>query len=230
MNKEWNNVEFKFGTSPEVAIDLCVTDFGSRMGLMDKLSHRKAAKEALTDVLKNLKKEDDEEESTKDPQKVTIHYEGKGGLTALVLNGEPSTFVLQTHLRKAFASLLKAEDKDQYVNFSIIGLKDSLAKQVLGSVASMAVLVRYKPELFGKKHKSQKKLGKLTLNIQTSLNKKQALEIIDEGRVLGYCNNQVRYLAELPSNILNPTSYYERIQSVAKELKVECNFFGCEGT
>lgn len=218
MNKEWNNVEFKFGTSSDSQIDFAVADFGSRMGVVDRLSSRKLAKEAFTEKLKELKKDQNE------PQKIFIPYEGRGGMTALILQGEVSTFTLQTQLRKAFSGQMKLSEKDLSINLSILGVKDSVAKQILSAMGSLAVLIRFSPEVFGKKASEVKKQGKFTFHIQTSLQKKIAEEILNEGRTLGFCNNQVRYLADLPSNVLNPSSYYERIQSIAKEIKVDCEF------
>ncbi len=223
MTKDWNDVDFKFGQAVGGLYDAVVTDYGSRMTLTERLANRKLAKEALNDALKELKKDDPEGES-RDPHRLTIHYEGKGHLTALLLHGEPNAFVLQTHLRKAFAGMLKTDGKDKVVQLSLNGLNESAAQQVLNAFAALAVLVRFKPETFGKKQKDQKKQGKLTVYVQTTLKQKLAEHAIEEGRILAVCNNQVRFLADLPGNVLNPKSYREKVEMLAKELKVDYEF------
>ena len=50
--------------------------------------------------------------------------------------------------------------------------------------------------------------------------------MIEEGKILGLGNNQVRYLAELPSNVLHPRSYREKAEKLAKDLKVKFEFMG----
>lgn len=138
--------------------------------------------------------------------------------------GNPGTYFLQEAVRKAFASFLTADENDREVSVSLKGLKEDHAKEVLQWIAALAVIVRFRSESFGKKQKERKKLGKLTLHIQTGLNKKIAESQVFEGQVLGFCNNQVRYLADLPSNVLNPKSYREKAAAIAKELKVDYEF------
>jgi leucyl aminopeptidase len=115
------------------------------------------------------------------------------------------------------------------VNVNLRGLKESAVKEVMGWIASLAHIVRYRPEVFGKKKTEEKPLGKLTVYFESGLNKKVAVDVIKEGQILGFCNNQVKYLADLPSNILNPATYRDRIQKMVKELtgdgaKIEMSF------
>ncbi|MBC7396888.1 MAG: leucyl aminopeptidase family protein [Bdellovibrionales bacterium] len=222
MIQEWNNIEFKFGNSPETVDQIAVVEYGSRMSLMDVLKNRAAAKEALSEQLKKIKKEEDSHE----PKTVSIAFEGKGALNALVLMGDPGAYFLQTAFRKSFLSVLKTDEEDKTVQVSLRGLKESTAEEALNWIASLAFIARYRPEVFGKKANERKKFGKLTVMIDTALNKKRAEEIAEEGCVLGYANNQVRYLAELPSNILHPKSYRDRAEKVAKDLNVEFQFLG----
>jgi leucyl aminopeptidase len=222
MIHEWNAIEVKLGLRSEVTERLAVVDFGSRMGLMDILEGRAAAKEALSAELKKIKK--DEEQTG--PKTIRIPFEGKGGLTALLHSSESKAFQSQTALRKAFLESLKTDEASKEVQLSLRGLKDSHAEEYLNWVVSLAVIARYRPPVFGKKAKDQKSLGKLTLHVDTSLPKKVAEGIIQEGLLLGFANNQVRHLAELPSNVLHPGTYRERAEKLAKELKVKCEFLG----
>jgi leucyl aminopeptidase len=80
--------------------------------------------------------------------------------------------------------------------------------------------------VYGKKSAEQKKQGKLTVHFDVPVQKRLAEQAIEEGRVLGCANNQVRFLAELPSNVLHPKSYRERAEKLAKELKVRFEFLG----
>ena len=225
MNQEWNNVEIKFGVNDASAYDVYVADFGSRMTLMDALKNKALAKETLTEELKKIKKDED----TNETKSFKISYEGKGGLYALILSGDPGAYFLQEALRKLAAPVFSNKESDRDVNVNLRGLKDAHAKSFLSWVASLAYLTRFRPESYGKKNGEQKKLGKLTLHIQTGLNKKTAETIMDEGRILGICNNQVRLLADMPSNILNPKSYREKIETLAKELKVPFKFIDKKG-
>jgi leucyl aminopeptidase len=106
------------------------------------------------------------------------------------------------------------------------GVKDKNAETTLNWIASLATIARYRPEVYGKKADAQKKLGKLTVFIDTAVHKKQAEAALEEGKILGYANNQVRFLAELPSNVLHPKSYRDRAQALAKNLGVSFEFLG----
>ncbi|MBS1960253.1 MAG: leucyl aminopeptidase family protein [Bdellovibrionales bacterium] len=220
LQEEWNNVEFKPGRNRDAAYDLAVVDFGSRQSLTDLVSDRPAAKAQLADELKKLKKDED----TKEPKTIRISYEGKGGLTALILMGDPGAYFAQDALRKAFCGVVGVEDQSREINLSLRGLRDVNAKTYLSWISSLAIIARFRSEVYGKKSADLKKLGAVTIHYQTSLNKRVAEECISEGRILGVCNNQVKYLADLPSNVLNPRTYLTKVQALAKQLKAECNF------
>lgn len=226
MNQEWKNIEFKFGNSSDIAEQLAIVDFGSRMSLMDNLKNRVHAKETLSEQLKKIKKEDE----NLDPKSIHIAFEGKGSLNALIHMGDAGAYFLQTTLRKAFLATLtpgeEPTEKTKEVQLSLRGLKESHAKSYLNWVVSLALIARYRPDVYGNKLKDRKKYGKLVLHIDTSLNKKVAEDIIEEATLLGLANNQVKHLAELPSNVLHPKSYRERAQAIAKNLKVEFEFWG----
>ncbi len=223
MNQEWKNIEFKLGNNPDIAEQLAVADYGSRMSLMDNLKNRTQAKSALSEELKKLKKD----EENHDPKTIKISFEGKGGLSAVVHMGDAGAYFLQTALRKAFlAALTPSNEEHKDIQINLRGLKESHAKTYLNWVASLAVIARYRPEVYGKKADDRKKYGKTTIYVDSSLNKKLADSIIEEGTLLGLANNHVRHLAELPSNVLHPKSYRERAESVAKELKVDFEFLG----
>jgi len=220
--KEWKNVDFKVNSAPERShYDLVVADYGSRMTVVDVLKNRPAAKEAVSEELKKIKKDDD---SSNEPRTVSVNYEGKGGLRAVILTGNSDAYFLQDAIRQAFASFLTVEEEDREVSVSLKGLKDDHARDVLQWIASLAVLTRFRSEAYGKKQKERKKLGKLTVYFQTGLNRNLAENRIFEGRVLGFCNNQVRYFADLPGNVLNPKGYREKVSALAKEWKVEFEF------
>lgn len=219
MNQEWKNVEFQFGRDPQAKFDLVVTDFGSRMMVMHVLDEHEntgtLAKTQAQDELKKIKKED----SKPEVKSFSVSYEGQGSMAVAVFCGQPSAFQSQTVLRKLFADKLLPSDEPLSVNLNLRGLKESHAREILGWVASLCHIVRYRPEVFGKRQTEQKSLGKLTVYIDSALNKKQAIETIKEGQILGFCNNQVKYLADLPSNVLHPAGYRERIQKMVKELQ-----------
>lgn len=229
MIQEWKNVEFQFGRDPQAKYDLVVTDFGGRMTVQQVLDEHEntgsLAKSKAQDELKKLKKDDENPEV----KTFSIAYEGEGGLTAAIFCGTPNAYFSQTAIRKAFASKLKPSEEDLIVNVNLRGLKESQAKEVMGWIASLAHIVRFRPQVFGKKETEQKPMGKLTVYLESGLNRKVAVEVIKEGQILGFCNNQVKYLADLPSNILNPATYRERIQKMVKELtsegaKIEMSF------
>jgi leucyl aminopeptidase len=222
MNQEWNNIEFKFGNNPGIFEQLAVVEYGSRQTLMENLKDRPQAKETLSEELKKIKKED----GVHDPKSLKIPFEGKGALNALIHMGDAGSFFLQTALRKAFLSVLTPGEENKEIQVSLRGLKESSAKLYLNWIVSLAMIARYRPEVFGKKAEEKKKFGKVTVQIDTGLNKKQAESIVEEGRILGLANNQVKYLAELPSNVLHPKSYREKAAALAKELKVEFEFLG----
>jgi leucyl aminopeptidase len=229
MIQEWKNVEFQFGHDPQAKFDLVITDFGSRMTIMHILDEHEntgtLAKTKAQDELKKIKKDDDSPEV----KTFSVSYEGEGSMTALIFCGQPSKFVSMTALRKAVADKLLPGEEDLSVNVNLRGLKESQAKEIMGWMASLGHIVRYRPEVFGKKQTERKPIGKLTVYFETSLNKKVSIDAIKEGQILGFCNNQVKHLADLPSNILNPTTYREKVQSMVKELnangaKIESNF------
>ncbi len=229
MIEEWKNVEFQFGHDPQAKYDLVVCDFGSRMTVMHVLDEHEntgtLAKTKAQDEMKKIKKDDD----APDVKSFSVSYEGEGAMTALIFCGQPSAFVSQTALRKAIVKKITPAEEDFSVNVNLRGLKDEQAKEIMGWVASLAHIVRYRPEVFGKKKTDQKPQGKLTVFFETSLNKKVSIEIIKEGQILGFCNNQVKHLADLPSNILNPTTYRDFVQKMVKELnsdgaKIESSF------
>lgn len=229
MIQEWKNVEIQFGRDPQAKNDLVVTDFGNRNNILHVLEHHEntgtMAKTQAQEELKKIKKEDDAPEV----KTFSISYEGQGALTAAIFCGQPATFFAHTAIRKAFAKELTPTEESLVVNVNLRGLRDNLAKDVMGWIAALAQVVRYRPEVYGKKQSEQKPLGKLTIYFETSLNKKFCQEVIAEGQILGFCNNQVKYLADLPSNVLHPDSYREKIQKMVKELsgegyKIEVNF------
>ncbi len=229
MIQEWKNVEFNFGHDPQAKYDLVICDFGSRMTIMHMLDEHEntgtLAKTKAQDELKKIKKEEDSPEV----KSFSVSYEGEGAMTGVIFCGQPSSFVSMTSLRKAIADKLLPSEEDMSVNVNLRGLKESQAKEIMGWVASLSHLVRYRPEVFGKKSADRKPIGKLTVFFETGLNKKVSIETIKEGQILGFCNNQVKYLADLPSNILNPASYREKIQTMVKEVnaegaKIEMNF------
>ena len=226
MIQEWNGIEFKFGNQSDVVDQIALVDFGSRIALLDLLKTRTAvkdaAKESLSEQLKKIKKDEDQHE----PKTIHVAFEGKGGLTALILNGDPGAYFLQDAFRKSFLSVLKVEEEDKRVQVFLRGLNEKHAGIAINWICSLAVIARYRPQVYGKKADEQKKLGKLTIFIDTNLPKKLADEALNEGKILGYANNQVRYLAELPSNILNPKTYRERVQTLAKGLGVSFEFLG----
>jgi len=229
MNQEWKNVEFQFGRDPQAKYDLVVTDFGSRMTIQHVLDEHEntgsLAKTQAQDELKKIKKDDE----ISDVKSFSIPYEGQGSMEAIIFCGQPTSYVAQTAIRKAFASKLIPTEENLIVNVNLRGLKEVQAKEIMGWIASLSHIVRFRPEVFGKKHTDRKAMGKLTVFFESGLNKKVSIEVIKEGQILGFCNNQVKYLADLPSNILNPTTYREKIQKMVKEMssegsKIEMNF------
>jgi leucyl aminopeptidase len=222
MNQDWNTVEIKLSSHPQAQHHLAIADYSSRMILMELLDGRTKAKEVLSSELKKIKKDD---EST-EPKKIEIGFEGKGGLTALLWTGEGSAYSRQVAIRKTFLSALSTDEDAKEIAVSLRGLKDRDAEACLNWMVSLALMSRYRSPVFGKKANDQKALGKLTLYVDTGLAKKDAETVIQEARALGFANNQVRHLAELPSNILHPGTYRERAERIAKELKVKCRFLG----
>jgi leucyl aminopeptidase len=223
MIQESNNIEFKFGNQSDVVDQIAVADFGSRMTLIESLKTRPGAKDAVSEQLKKLKKD----ENSQEPKTIKVSFEGKGGFAAVILNGDPGAYFLQDAFRKTFLDAFKAEDEtDHRVQVFLHGVKEKNAELAINWIASLAYISRYRAPMFGKKLEDQKKLGKLTVFIDTGLNKKQAEAALEEGKILGYANNQVRHLAELPSNVLHPKSYRDRAHAVAKELGVSFEFLG----
>jgi leucyl aminopeptidase len=230
FNHKACKVEFAFGQDANSKHDLFVIDYASRMALVERVAKRPSVKDVLTEALKELKKHEGETEEAA-PQVIRIPYDGKGALIAVILQGSCTSFALQTAMRKAFHAVLSQSVKEEAkkvetVNFAIIGLKDTLARSVLNWVSALAVMGRFQMEVFGKKAKDAKKFPKLNLHIQSPVSQAAALECLEEGRILGAANNQVRYLAELPSNVLNPNTYSEFAQGLAKDLKVKAVFHG----
>ncbi len=222
MNQEWNNIEFKLGNKSEVKDQLAIADFGSRMAITESLKNHPGAKEAFSEELKKIKKDED----ALDPKTIHVSFEGKGGLIAFLHMGDAGAYALQTSLRKTFFECLKTEEENKEVQISLKGLKENHAKMYLNWMVSLAMMARYRPEVYGKKAKDQKKQGKLTVFVDSALSKKIAEEVIEEGKILGFGNNQVRYLAELPSNVLHPRSYRDKAEKLAKDLKVKFEFMG----
>jgi leucyl aminopeptidase len=202
MKNEWSvDVEFLSFLKPEKNSDLlAVCEYGSRSTLSQWVSDFADAKELLAEELKKIKKEDNDTA----PKTISIGFEGKGSLKAFIHLGDQSNFLLQTAFRKAFASHFACDEESKTVFVTLRGLKESTARTYLNWVVSLAMLSRYRPEVFGKKKESQKALGALKLVIDTGLNKKVAQEIASEAQVMAYANNQVRYLAELPRSSQKP--------------------------
>jgi leucyl aminopeptidase len=233
LKKVWDqmdpqDVEFNFGLNIQAETDLCVVDFGSRISLLERVAKKPAAKEYLQEALKELKKPESKSDSIKSaaPQVIRVPYEGKGQLIAVILMDECSTFVLHTAIRKAFSGVLNPSEKvNLSVNLMIAGMKESLAKSILSAVASLSILVRFRPVVFGKKAKDQKRAGSLTVHIQSPVAKPEADALIEEACILAASNNQVRFLSEVPGNILEPVSYRGFAESVAKDLGVQSKFY-----
>lgn len=222
MNQEWNLIEFKLGLKSDLNDHMAIADFGSRMGIMDLLQGRARAKDAYSEELKKMKKEEGE----KEPKSLSISFEGKGAMSVFLHASGASSYALQTALRKAVFDGFKTAEDPREVQVHLKGLKEKEAVRYLNWVSTLAVLSRYRPEVFGKKAAERKKLGKLTVHVDVALPKKIAEQAIEEGRLLGLANNQVRYLAELPSNVLHPRTYREKAEKLAKELKVKFEFLG----
>lgn len=215
----WNNVKFEHGLISDADFEFAVVEYGSRQSLVERLVRFPKAKEQLQKELKEIKKE----EGKTEPKSIQISFEGKGGLHAVILMGECSTFSLHECMRKTFVSGLKPEAKNEIngavkkVNFSVMTSKNT--HEILSAFSSLALIARYTPQVFGKKQSEQKELQGTIVGVHAAGNKKQNELSIKEGQVLGFCNNQVKYLADLPSNVLNPKNYRERAQEMAKELR-----------
>jgi leucyl aminopeptidase len=213
MTQDWNSLELKLGLKSDLTYHLAVTSYGSRMVLMDLLKNRATAKDALSSELKKIKKDEESPEA----KTIRVSFEGKGGLTALVLQGDSKAYASQVALRKAFLNELKVDEEGREIQVSLRGLTDDDAVSYLNWIASLAVISRYRSPVFGKKAKDQKPLGKLVIHFDTGVSKKAAESALHEGMTLGFANNQVRHLAELPSNILHPGTYRERAEQLAKD-------------
>ncbi len=222
MNQDWNSVEIKLGAAPHAPEQIAIADEASRMVLMELVGERPRAKEALSHELKKAKKEDGPAE----PKKIAIPFEGKGGLTALLVSGEGSAYSRQTAIRKAFLPVLSTEEESKDIAVSLRGLRENDQELCLDWIVALAILSRYRSPVFGKKGGERKPLGKITIHVDSVIAKKRAEGIIHEARVLGLANNQVRHLAELPSNVLHPGTYREHAAKIAKELKVKFRFLG----
>jgi leucyl aminopeptidase len=226
MIQEWNAIEFKAGFRPDAQEQLSVADFGSRMAWMEILGGRNRAKEALSAELKKLKKPEEGDA----PKTLRISFEGKGGFTGFLHATRAGAYLRQTEFRRAFLQALTPGEEAREVQFTLKGLKDQDAAEYLNWLGALSVIARYRTPVFGKKSQDEKPLGKLTVWFESSLSKKDAEAAIEEGRLLGFANNQVRHLAELPSNILHPGTYRERAEAIAKELsknaRVKCSFIG----
>lgn len=215
-SQDWNNVKFENGLLANAEYELLVVDYGSRQVLVDGLSTRPIAKEKVQTLLKEIKKE----EGKNEPKTLEVSFEGRGGLKALILMGECSTYVLHESLRKFFTDTLKPDaGKKESKNINLTLQTQKRSFEILSAFASLSILSRYRPQTFGKKQADEKEQQSTLIGLKSTLSKKEMDQALQEGRVLGFYNNQTKYLAELPSNILTPKNYHEYATQKIKELK-----------
>lgn len=179
-------------------------------------------------------KVDDLLEKTKDgkelspPHALDLICDGGGSVHYLFLD-ELKNGATRPHLeflRDSALKILKRE-REEIVRFDLSGLKDRDAAMVLEWIASLVAIAEWHPPLYGKKHKkqSEKKPKHKTVEIVTALKPKDVAGVLAEGQALGEANNLVRTLANMPSNDLNPIRYLELIESRAKMLGYQIEFY-----
>src|SRR5690606_18360846 len=152
----------------------------------------------------------------------------------VLLEPDATVFDLHTEMRKAFEEAVcasrEAEPTALPLRLDVRELPEPRARQAIRAMAFLTQAAGWKPQAFGKRsgkpgQTKARKGGELRLEILTTLPAAQARAIAERGLWLGAANSEVRRLAELPANELNPARYRGHVAAFARKAGLEYEFW-----
>ncbi|MFL5812460.1 MAG: M17 family metallopeptidase [Bdellovibrionia bacterium] len=168
----------------------------------------------------------DKDETT--ARSLTIALSSGGQASFLFYHPEAKTFDLHSEMQKAFAELIKnaERDFDGKVSLDLRHLDFDNQMRALQAFVFLCETAHWEPNRFGQcAQKKDSKAPTIDVQIQCGLDEKEARAIVDRAVALGRANNEVRTLADLPANELNPANYRARIQAYAREHGLSFEFW-----
>lgn len=205
----------------------------SRSGLsaLGLTGTRWSSDEVQKQYSKKLKEFQSEPASAQDAtnsRSTSITFSSGGFASILFAHPDAKTFDLHTDMQKAFAESIKNAERDYEakISFDIRHLDEENQSRALLAFVFLCETTSWEPSRFG--HCAEKKNAKSTavdVQISCGLDDAQARELIERAVNLGQANNEVRTLADLPANELNPAQYRARIQSYAREHGLSFEFW-----
>ena len=154
---------------------------------------------------------------TKTTERFELHYSEGGSAHVLLVADKLSRFEFHTALRKCFGPTFASRTLKSTVVFDVRSLGVSLQTWALEALGVLAVSASWKPTGFGKKASQSNAQNQLQLQTLSTLDSRKARAVVEAGFVRGRAYNQVRTLADLPANELNPKNYRKWAQDFAKD-------------
>jgi leucyl aminopeptidase len=178
--------------------------------------------------LKQLQADSDSSKDASTTRSLTITFSSGGQASFLFYHPEAKTFDLHTEMQKSFAELLKnaARDFEGKISLDLRHLDFDNQMRALHAFIFLCETTHWEPNRFGQcAQKKDAKAPAIDVQVQCGLDEKEARAIMDRAVALGRANNEVRTLADLPANELNPANYRARIQSYAREHGLSFEFW-----
>jgi leucyl aminopeptidase len=173
--------------------------------------------------IKQLQSDDQTSDNSQDAsttRSLTIAFSSGGIASLLFYHPEAKTFDLHTEMQKAFTDSIKNAERDfnGKILLDIRHLDFDNQMRALHAFVFLCETASWEPQRFGHcVQKKEVKASTIDIQIQSGLDEKDARAIVDRAVALGRANNEVRTLADLPANELNPSNYRTRIQNYARE-------------
>ncbi len=178
--------------------------------------------------LKDSKSEPDSKQDATSARALSVSFSSGGYAALLFVHPDAKTFDLHTEMQKTFADSIKNAERDYAgkITLDIRHLDSENQSRALLAFVFLCETAHWEPCRFG--HCAENKSSKtVTIDVQvlSSLSKEEARELMDRATALGQTNNEVRTLADLPANELNPANYRAQIQSYAREHGLSFEFW-----
>ncbi|MEN9723086.1 MAG: hypothetical protein RJB38_1072 [Pseudomonadota bacterium] len=172
----------------------------------------------------------------KKPQVAHLSLDDGSSIHLLLIPSEVSTFALQTELRKALQDFFSACSKTPPSRPILISPRELDAieeERCLQSLAALAEMAPWEPTKYGESGKKQlesrkKASQRVRITVISNLLKAKADQALFVGQTLGLTNNEVRTLAEMPANELNPRAFEGHARDFARTHRLSYEFWNLE--
>jgi len=180
---------------------------------------------------RKIKESQSAEDSTEDAtttRSVSVSFSSGGLASFLFVHPQTRTFDLHTEMQKTFAESIKCAEREYEgrIHLDIRHLDPENQLRALQAFIFLCETAQWEPSRFG--HCSTKKAAKssgLEIQISSGLSESEAKTLIHRTIELARANNEVRTLADLPANELNPANYRVRVQNYAREHGLSFEFW-----